>query len=49
MTLDSQPPSPLAPLIGDSVPGSRKLRITDAVVSNAGVLNERSLAVRTGT
>lgn len=49
VTLDSQPPSLLAPLIGDSVPGSWKLRITDAVVSNAGVLNEWSLSVRTGT
>ncbi|MFE4636905.1 M6 family metalloprotease domain-containing protein [Streptomyces sp. NPDC056773] len=49
VTLDSQPPSLLAPLIGDSVPGSWKLKITDAVVSKAGVLNEWSLAVRTGT
>ncbi|WP_405497102.1 M6 family metalloprotease domain-containing protein [Streptomyces sp. NBC_00096] len=49
VTLDSQPPSLLAPLIGDAVPGSWKLRITDAVASAAGELRRWSLAVRTGT
>ncbi|MDD9375239.1 proprotein convertase P-domain-containing protein [Streptomyces sp. ZAF1911] len=47
--MDSQPPSLLAPLIGDSVPGSWKLKIADAVASKAGVLHEWSLSVRTGT
>lgn len=48
VTPDSQPPSLLAPLIGGAVPGSWKLKITDAVASNSGVLHEWSLAVRTG-
>ncbi|MCX5195444.1 M6 family metalloprotease domain-containing protein [Streptomyces sp. NBC_00249] len=47
--LDSQPPSLLAPLIGDAVPGSWKLKITDAVGPAAGVLVRWSLNIRTGT
>ncbi|WP_406200481.1 proprotein convertase P-domain-containing protein [Streptomyces europaeiscabiei] len=49
LTLTSQPPSLLAPLVGDAVAGSWKLKITDAVTPAAGTLRSWKIAIRTGT
>ncbi|MGV9455438.1 hypothetical protein [Streptomyces sp. NPDC003635] len=45
----SQPPSPLAPLLGDAVAGGWKLRISDAVQGSTGVPRDGKITVRTGT
>lgn len=49
LTLTSQPPSLLAPLVGDAVAGNWKLKITDAVEGGAGTLLSWEITVRTGT
>ncbi len=49
LTLTSQPPSLLAPLVGDAVAGGWKLKITDAVQSAVGTLGSWEIAIRTGT
>lgn len=49
LTLTSQPPSLLAPLVGDAVAGSWKLKITDAVQGSAGTLRSWELTIRTGS
>ncbi|MGI5359079.1 M6 family metalloprotease domain-containing protein [Streptomyces sp. CA-252508] len=49
LTLTSQPPSLLAPLVGDAVAGGWKLKITDAVTPAAGTLRSWKIAIRTGT
>ncbi|MFD0259657.1 M6 family metalloprotease domain-containing protein [Kitasatospora indigofera] len=47
LKLDSRPPSALAPLTGDAVTGSWKLKITDSAQPGAGTLRRWELKVRT--
>ncbi|MFF0066144.1 M6 family metalloprotease domain-containing protein [Streptomyces sp. NPDC005279] len=49
LSLDSRPPSLLAPLVGEGVTGEWKLRITDAAESSTGKLLHWELHVRTAT
>lgn len=49
LSLDSRPPSLLAPLVGEGVAGEWRLRITDAAESSTGKLLHWELHVRTGT
>ncbi|MCB5179289.1 M6 family metalloprotease domain-containing protein [Streptomyces antimicrobicus] len=49
LTLGSQPPTPLAPLLGDGVRGTWKLKVADVAAPAAGTLLGWSLTVRTGT
>lgn len=49
LTLTSQPPSLLAPLIGDAVTGGWQLKVTDAVEGDAGMLRSWEISIRTGT
>ncbi|MGI5400745.1 M6 family metalloprotease domain-containing protein [Streptomyces sp. CA-135486] len=47
LSLDSRPPSLLAPLVGEGVAGAWKLKITDAGRRGAGTLRHWDLHVRT--
>ncbi|NUS23884.1 MAG: hypothetical protein HOV92_06650, partial [Streptomyces sp.] len=49
LTLTSDPPSLLAPLVGDAVAGDWKLKITDAAQPVAGTLLSWEITLHTGT
>ncbi|HEY3004436.1 MAG TPA: M6 family metalloprotease domain-containing protein [Kribbellaceae bacterium] len=49
LRLDSEPPSVLAPMIGQPVAGAWALRITDAARVDVGTLDHWSIEITTGT
>ncbi|NUS27380.1 MAG: M6 family metalloprotease domain-containing protein [Streptomyces sp.] len=49
LTLTSDPPSLLAPLVGDAIAGDWKLKITDAAEPVAGTLLSWEITLHTGT
>ena len=48
-TFDSTPPSPLAPMVGQSALGTWMLRVSDLVGQDVGTLNKWSLEIETGS